>query len=145
MLRLNLSKEPHWLDMPGGVRIQCTPYSTEVMIDAQQDPAVQAADAEKSNRHLGALVAKAIARRVIVDWEGVGNADGEPIPPDPDAINALMNIWPIFEAFQDSYVAGLFALSAEGNGSTPSPNGNSEGARNTAAPARSRAKPARAS
>jgi hypothetical protein len=90
------------------------------------------------------VVAKAIARRVIVEWEGVGDDEGNPIDPSPGAIDQLMNIWPIFEAFQETYVAEVFALSAEGNGSTPSPSGNSVGAQTTAGPARNRAKPARA-
>jgi hypothetical protein len=145
MLRLDLSNNPRWLDMPGGVRIQCLPYSTDAMIDAQSDPEVLAVDPALSTRRVGAVVAKAIARRVIVAWEGVGDAAGEPIEPSPAAIDQLMNIWPIFEAFQAQYVSGLFALSAEGNGSTPSPNGSSAGAQTTARPARSRAKPARAS
>ena len=145
MLRLDLSSAPRWLDMPGDVRIQCLPYSTEVMIDAQGDPAVVSLDPELSTRRIGAVVAKAIARRVIIAWEGVGDAEGKPIDPSPEAIDQLMNIWPIFEAFQDRYVSGLFALSAEGNVSTPLPNGSSAGAPTTARAARSRAKPARAS
>lgn len=140
MLRLDLSNEPRWLDMPGDVRIQCLPYSTEVMIDAQGDPAVTSLDPELSNRRIGAVVAKQIARRVIIGWEGVGDAEGNPIDPSPEAIDQLMNIWPIFEAFQALYVSGLFAVSAEGNVSTPLPNGSSAGARSTARPARSRAK-----
>lgn len=145
MLRLDLTNAPRWIDMPGGVRIRCLPYSTEVMIDAQADPAVTALDPDLSTRRIGAVVAKAIARRVIVEWEGVGDIDGNPIEPSPQAIDQLMNIWPIFEAFQERYVSGLFALSAEGNGSTPLPNGSSAGASTTARHARSRAKPARAS
>ena len=49
--------------------------------------------------------AKALARRAVLAWEGIGEADGKPIDPSPEAIDALLDIWPIFEAFQLSYVS----------------------------------------
>jgi hypothetical protein len=53
----------------------------------------------------------------------------------PEAIDALLDIWPIFEAFQSLYVAKGLLLDAEKNASSPMPSGSSVGATATAQPA----------
>ena len=80
----------------------------------------------------------------ILDWEGVGDADGKPIPVTAGAAAALMDVWPLFEAFQARYVAKGLLLDQEKNASAPSPSGTSAGATATARPARRRARTARA-
>ena len=86
--------------------------------------------------------AKALARRAALAWEGVGDANGTPIDPGPEAIDALLDIWPIFEAFQLTYVSKGLLLEQEKNASAPSPSGSTAGARATATPAKARAKTA---
>ncbi|MFU8899859.1 MAG: hypothetical protein ACNA7L_13275, partial [Roseinatronobacter sp.] len=81
----------------------------------------------------------------IKDWEGVGDADGTPITVTPEHINALLEVWPLFEAFQTKYVNSGFLLDAEKNASAPLPTGNSAGARSTARPAKARVRTARKS
>ena len=81
------------------------------------------------------VFAKALARRAVLAWEGVGDADGTPIEPSPEAIDALLDIWPIFEAFQLTYVSKGLLLEQEKNASAPSPSGPSAGASDTAKPA----------
>ena len=61
--------------------------------------------------------------------------DGNPIDPSPEAIDALLDIWPIFEAFQLTYVSKGLLLEQEKNVSAPLPNGPSAGASDTAKPA----------
>ena len=73
----------------------------------------------------------------------VGDADGNVIAPSPAAIDALLNIWPIFEAFQLVYVSKGLLLDQEKNVSALSPNGPSAGASATAKPARKPARTAR--
>jgi hypothetical protein len=80
-------------------------------------------------------MAKALARLVVLDWEGVGDEAGEPLPVTPEGIDALLDILPLFEAFQLRYVSKGLLLEQEKNGSAPSPNGTSAGATGTAAPA----------
>ena len=58
-------------------------------------------------------------------------------------IDALLDIWPIFEAFQLTYVSKGLLLEQEKNASAPSPNGPSAGASGTAKPARKSARTAR--
>ena len=41
----------------------------------------------------------------MLAWEGIGDAEGNPNDPAPSAIDALLDIWPIFEAFQLTYVS----------------------------------------
>ncbi len=121
MLRLNLSSEPHWLDLGHGVKLLVAPLTTAVMLAARSDPTIIAAtqgaeaDPAASNDDLARVVAKAVARIAVKDWEGVGDADGEPLPISPDGIDALLEIWPIFEAFQTRYIAGALILDAEKN------------------------------
>ena len=55
---------------------------------------------------------------------------------DMPALDALLEIWPVFEAFQTGYVAKGLILDAEKNVSAPSPTGPSAGATGTARPAR---------
>ena len=100
MIRIELSPEPHWLDLGHGVRLQLLPLTTAPMVATRSDPAVQDLDAEASNDSRAAIFAAALARRAIVDWEGVGDADGNPLPITPKGIDALLSLWPIFEAFK---------------------------------------------
>jgi hypothetical protein len=89
------------------------------------------------------VMAKAVARRVVTDWEGVGDAGGKPVPVTPEGIDALLDIWPVFETFQTRCLAPHLMLDAEKNASSPLPNGTSAGAMPTAQPAKARAKTAR--
>jgi hypothetical protein len=119
MLRLNLSTEPRWLDLGHGVRLLVEPLTTAIMLAARSDPTIVAAasdaEANASNDHLARIVAKAVARIVVKDWEGVGDEDGKPLTLTPDGIDALLELWPIFEAFQTKYIAGALILDAEKN------------------------------
>ena len=122
MLRLILSSEPRWLDLGHGVRLLVEPLTTAIMLAARSDPAIVAAtqgaeeDAGHTNDDLARIVAKAVARIVVMDWEGVGDEEGAPLPLTPEGIDALLELWPIFEAFQTKYIAGGLILDAEKNG-----------------------------
>ncbi len=98
---------------------------------------------EASNEERALSFAKALARKAVLAWEGVGDADGNSIDPSPEAIDALLDIWPIFEAFQLAYVSKGLLLEQEKNASAPLPNGPSAGASDTARPAKGRARTAR--
>ena len=121
MLRLNLSNEPQWLDLGHGVRLFVEPLTTAVMLAARSDPAILVATENvqgsngANNDDLALIVAKVVARIVVKDWEGVGDAEGKPLSVTSDGIDALLEIWPIFEAFQTCYIAGALILDAEKN------------------------------
>lgn len=143
MIRLDLSAGPKWLDLGHGLRLQVLPVSTAIMVAARNDPAVEALPEGASKEEQALVMAKAVARRVVTGWEGVGDADGNPVPVTPEGIGALLDIWPVFEAFQTRCLAPHLMLDAEKNGSAPSQPGTSAGAKATARPAKARARTAR--
>ena len=142
MIRIQLSPEPQWLDLGHGVRLQLLPLTTALMVATRSDPAVQDLAADASNDTRAAIFATALARRAIVDWEGVGDEDGNPLKVSPEGIDALLSLWPIFEAFNLHYVSRGMLLDAEKNGSAPLPTGTSVGATATARPVTRNAKTA---
>ncbi len=143
MLALDITNAPRWHDLAPGVRVQLRPLTTALMVATRSDTAVEAVPEEASDEERAVAFAKALARRAVFAWEGIGDADGNAIEPNPDAIDALLDIWPIFEAFQLTYVSKGLLLEQEKNVSTPLPNGPSAGAIVTAKPARKPAKTAR--
>jgi hypothetical protein len=143
MLTLDLTNAPHWLDLLPGVRLKLRPLTTALMVSARSDATIQALPPEAGPEELAMIMAKAVARRAVLDWEGVGDADGNPVPVTPEGIDALLDIWPAFDAFQSVYVAKWLLLEQEKNVSAPLPNGGSAGAIATAKPAKGRARTAR--
>jgi hypothetical protein len=135
MLTLDLTNAPFWCELVPGVRVKLRPLTTALMVAARSDPAIADLPKEARTEEVALAMAKALARSAILDWEGIGNVEGEPLPVSPDAIDALLDIWPIFEAFQGLYVAKGLLLDAEKNASSPLPSGSSEGATVTAQPA----------
>ncbi len=144
MLTLDLSNEPRWHDLAPGVRVRLRPLTTALMVATRSDPDVEAVPDETSDEERALIFAKAVARRAVLAWDGVGDAGGDVIDPSPKAIDALLDIWPIFEAFQLVYVSKGLLLEQEKNVSALSPTGVSVGATATARPARKSAKTARA-
>ncbi len=142
MIRINLSPEAQWLDLGHGVRLQLLPLTTALMVATRSDPAVQALEADASNDSRAAVFAAALARRAIVDWDGVGDETGTVIAVSPEGVDALLSLWPIFEAFNLHYVSRGMLLDAEKNGSAPSPTGTSAGATVTARPVKRSARTA---
>jgi hypothetical protein len=140
MLKLDLTAEPRWLDLGHGVRLRAAPLTTALMVAARSDAAVETLPATASDEARALVFAKAIARRAVTEWEGVGDADDNPALVTPAGIDALLEVWPIFEAFQAIYVSKGLLLDAEKNVSAPSPTGTSAGATATARPAARRAR-----
>ena len=135
MIRLNLTATPQWLELVPGLRLLVAPLTTALMVSARADPAVETMPDTASSEELALAMAKAVARRAVLDWEGVGDDAGNAVPVSPEGIDALLEIWPVFEAFQTSYVARGLILDAEKNASSPLPSGPSAGATDTALPA----------
>jgi hypothetical protein len=143
MLTLDLTNAPRWLDLLPGVRLRLRPLTTALMVSARADPALEALPPEATTEELALAMAKAVARRAVLDWEGVGDAEGNPVGVTPEGIDALLEIWPAFEAFQAAYVAKGLLLEQEKNASSPSPSGPTAEAKATATPARGNARTAR--
>lgn len=143
MIRLELNPSPEWVELLDGVRVRAMPAGSAVMAAARYDPGVAAITEETTQEAAALAFAKAVAKQTILDWEGVEGADGAPAPVTPEHIDAFLDVYPIFEAWQTRYMARWLGLELEKNGSAPSPSGTSEGAPNTAPRARRGAKGAR--
>lgn len=116
MIRLNLSAEPRWLDLLPGLRLKVAPVTTAIMASARADASLDGLDEDAPKEVLAVAMAQAVARRVVTDWEGVGDDEGAPLPVTPDGIDALLNIWPVFEAFQEQVLGPHLVLELEKNG-----------------------------
>lgn len=144
-LRLNLTSEPRWVDLIPGVRVQVAPVTTSVMAMARRDAGIDEMSDDLTEEEVGLAMVRAVARRVVLGWEGVGDEAGAPLPVSPEGVDALLEIWPVFEAFQNAVLGPQLMLEQEKNDSALSPNGTSEGATVTAMPAKGRARTARQS
>jgi hypothetical protein len=144
MLRLSAPRrEPYWLDLVPGVRVKVKPITVAAIIAARQAAADAAKDGGDDMIYNGsAAFTRRMARWGIVEWEGVGDADGNPVDPTPENIDALLEHWRAFDAIDGQYVVPALIQDAEKNGSSLSPNGISAGAKATARRARKPAKPA---
>jgi hypothetical protein len=133
MIRLDLKREPYWLDLAPGVRIRVRPCTTALVMAARASM-IAGGEGDDDNAR-GAALLKALARAAIIDWEGIGDEAGAPIPPSPERIDALLDLYPAFRTFETGYFLPALVLDAEKNASTPAPNGTSAAAPNTAAAA----------
>lgn len=112
MIRLDLKREPYWLDLAHGVRLHVRPITTAFVMAAR----VQAMkDAEEDAATRSAALLKNLAQQAVIYWEGVGDADGNPAPVSPEAIAALLDLWPIADAFERLYLGPALVLEQEKN------------------------------
>lgn len=152
MLRLKVERQPHWLDMPQGVRVQVRPLTTAVseaaFADALErirpvkmaaDDAAKAGTPMASNEPNGSNAAwlqglqwqylvDALARYGILAWEGIGDELGDPLPVTPAACEAFAAHPDMGREFYRLYRVEVDAVEAEGNGSAPSASGDTAGA-----------------
>ena len=125
------------------MRIRLLPLTTALMVAARNDQTIADLPDDAGDEQSALVFAKALGRLAITGWEGVGGADGKPVDVSPEGIDALLDVWPLFEAFQTEYVAGGLLLDQEKNASAPLPTGSSAGATAIAEPVKPNARTAR--
>lgn len=108
LVRLNLSLEDRWTTLVAGFEILHGPVTSALMAEAGQ-----AATAETIEERT-VQITKHLARHVIRDWRGVA-AEGsdDPLPVTAEAIDAVMDIWPIFRAFNDKVIDARIRIDRE--------------------------------
>lgn len=143
MLRLNLHRTPEWIDLGGGVEVHCQPLTSAMFLAASNDGEFLAVPKDAAPEAFLVAFNKAVARRVITGWRGVGDMDGNEIAPSPEAIDALFDLAPIMREFNYRVVYPHQVLVTEKNVSAPSPNGTSAAGGNIAGTAKRPAKTAR--
>lgn len=128
--------EPEWLgriasldpDDPrpyllAGVRVRFAPIGRKAVRAARM--AVRDALGEDADDliNAGDALSCELIRRGIVEWEGVGDLDGEVIPVSPASIELFLADIGRFEAADDAYVRPWAKRDMEGNASAGSPIG----------------------
>jgi hypothetical protein len=126
MLFLNIPTEPFWVDCPHGVRLLVRPCTTALnhasverarrRLREMRDADQALADPDMQAGLIASEAMVALGEVLIVEWEGVGNADGtDAAPVTPDNIRALLSLPEVERAFNAGISAPLARLSAEGN------------------------------
>ncbi len=77
MIRLNLTATPEWLDLAPGLRLLVGPHTTALMVSARADLAVETLPEGATQEEMALAMAKSVARRAVLDWEGVGDDAGK--------------------------------------------------------------------
>ena len=158
-IRLQLPTEPRWIDLPHGVRVRCRPldFETQAVCRAVQSDVLLAATREADDRRkvgqesaedarlagssywrdgkVEAAVTLGAAVACIVEWEGVGDESGAPLPVTDDNIRRLLAVSGIGSKLTDALYAPLAAVIDEGNACAPSPDGSTAPGASTAEPA----------
>lgn len=156
MFTLDIPTAPYWIDLPLGVRVQVKPLNTLVITASRQFAAreLRRMRAERAERlETGAPVsdlpdldddiladtivqmeyARGLARYGVIDFRGVGQADGPDALPFSAANAQALVLHPdMMEPFLMAYLAPHVALATEGNGSAATPDGSTDGAVTTA-------------
>ncbi|SER49717.1 hypothetical protein SAMN04490244_101265 [Tranquillimonas rosea] len=136
-MRLNLNRDPEWVDLLPGVSVLAAPATSSVMAQARRDdllaPYREAGGASDDDEEAALAFNKAVAKLVIRDWRGVEGDDGKKAKVTPEAVEALLDHYALYEAWAERYMARWLGLEQEKNGSAPSQTGTSAGARRTAA------------
>lgn len=144
MLRLELGARcAEWIDLGHGVELECQPLTTLVMYSARRSHLVTDLPDDASNEHVTLALARAVARAVVTDWRGVGDAEGKPLPVTPEGLDALLDLVEMCDAFLTRYLHRGLVLEREKNAFALSPSGTSTGATSTARGAESAARRAR--
>ena len=114
MLRLDLKREPFWLDLGHGVRLKVRPCTTALMMAARATLAkVEPGETDNVVGVRTAALLSALARFAALEWHGVGDDEGKAAPLTPEGVEALLALWPIAEAFERFYLAPALLLDAE--------------------------------
>lgn len=166
MIRLDIKKEPYWLELAAEVRVKVKPLTSALMHMAQAGAVRTLLAMQKERKALlesGADVSHLpdleneyvrhsvsdvvlnteLAKCAILAWENVVVPETEtPATLTPEHVGELMEIWFINQEFGKKYMRQLELLEQEGNVSRPVAAGTSAAGRATVRTARKKTSPA---
>lgn len=120
LVRLDLSTAERWTTLIAGFEILHGPVTSAIMAEAGH-----AARAESIEERT-VEITRYLARATIRDWRGVVNDEtGEALAVSPEAVDAVMDIWPIFRAFNDRVIDARIRIDREKKDLPTSQNGTS--------------------
>lgn len=148
MLKLNLQKEPYWINLPAGVKVLVRPLTSAIMNAAQssvikeitsmrkkleesndQTPLFDLPNLDDEQIRFGlseSLLVREIGKLAVIEWQGVMQPDSEiPAEVNEKTISELLDIWFVAQAFWKKYTDKLEELVFEGNASRLAQNGTS--------------------
>ncbi|MDD3183408.1 MAG: hypothetical protein PHD48_11490 [Alphaproteobacteria bacterium] len=114
MIKLNLKREDYWLDLGYGVRLKVRPASTALIMGARVAALKEATETTDTGQRSAALI-KELALLAVLEWEGVGYSEDNPAEVTSETIAALMDLWPIADAFERLYLGPTLILEQEKN------------------------------
>lgn len=129
LVHLDLTTADRWTALIGDFEILHGPVTSAIMAEAGhasmvgdgEDPA-QAMTIEERT----VFITKYLARCVIRDWRGVVDEEtAEPVPVTPATVDAVMDIYPIFRAFNDKVIDARIRIDREKKDLPTSQNGTS--------------------
>lgn len=144
MLTLNIDIAPRWITLMPGVDVLVRPLHHGIWLAAKASDAVLAAEENRDAQDMTFALGVEVAKRVILDWRGVGDPAGKALPLTPEAITALMHLRDPFDAFFDLVIGPWMGIIDEKKGSAPLPDGTLAAAQNFAATVPASARTARA-
>jgi len=116
MLKLAFDREPFWLDLLPGVRVQFRPITVTAILLARTAAAdVLRAGGDDAMVKAGCAFTRSLAHSGIAAWEGIGDADGNPVEPTKETIDAALEVWSLFDAIDRLYVGPALLQDAEKN------------------------------
>lgn len=116
-----------WLDILPGVRVRVKPISVAMVLIGRDEAGkvfvenrvAAEADAEAGNpnvgTHAGIALVRSLVHAGIVEWEGVGDAEGNPAPVTSENVDLLLDEWRAYDAFDRLYVGPALDRGAEKN------------------------------
>lgn len=138
MLRIGIPRQARWIEIGAGVSLKVKPATTALVTTARTRAARQIdqmrqaqkdaqeagldyhgpdmTDREAIVGHAFALSVMSMARELVEDWSGVGDADGTPIPFALDGLGEVLAHTSLAERFIAQVMEAPEALAAEGNG-----------------------------
>ena len=122
-MRLRAPAEAGWRDLLPTVRVRFAPITIKGVRAARRAVAAALQVDPDDIEEAGDALSRELIRRGILEWEGVGDADGAPIAVSPDAIELFLADPVAFEQADRVYVRAWSDREREKNGWSGSPNG----------------------
>jgi hypothetical protein len=134
LIRLDLSTEERWTPLIGEFAILHGPVTSAIMSEAGHASFLPDENPDEvSPQERTARIVRFIARAIIRDWRGVADeATGETPPVTPATVDAVLDIYPIFRAFNERVIDARIRIDREKKGLPTLRNGTSGSEPNTA-------------